>query len=169
MTGLKVGPNLVEGTPHVWNGSEFVAPKGCYVWRDGEYVKVWPNFARQVMATTQNNPGQAAYNGPILYFASDQTFPAVVVDNELVVTGGGSAIVTVTIPGSGSIFSSGVEVRLNDDVVDTFATGSQSNVTVRSYDFALADGDRLTLWRESRNGNQGTLRAGITVDVAPAP
>ncbi|WOC11036.1 hypothetical protein [Gordonia sp. MP11Mi] len=58
MTGLKVasGGAFVDGTPKVWDGATYHEPKGCYVWRDGEYVKVWPNFMPQGMNKVDSSP-----------------------------------------------------------------------------------------------------------------
>ncbi|AOE44380.1 hypothetical protein SEA_GHOBES_28 [Gordonia phage Ghobes] len=129
-----------------------------------------PPFARQKAVQTANI-GDPAGNRVQVPLTSDTTYPAVVVDNTLRVTGSATVTVTLGVGGSGSIFS-GVRVDLerNGVVVGSVTTSNQSNArTTTLPGVVLANADELKVWaqRVAVGSISGDVRS-VVVDLVPA-
>lgn len=169
MAGLKAwnGSAFVDGEPRIWNGSAFVAPSTIHVWNGSAFVKVWPSFVRQRMNKNGNYAVQVSWNR-ITGWASDATYPATITSNQLVVQGGGSATVTLSVRFAAAYINTPVELRLNGTKVAqvTSSGGGAANTQTTTWSGVLTEGDLLDAWTTA--GGSPVINASPTyIDVNP--
>lgn len=81
MPGFKVytGTGYVDGTPKVWDGTQFVTARECHVWDGAKFVKAWPSITRQRMDKAGASP--VGSKAQVTGWVSDTDYPAVVDSN----------------------------------------------------------------------------------------
>ena len=127
------------------------------------------DFARQRMVKSGNQSAPTAAAGVTLSgWASDPSAPAVIVTDGMIVSGGGTAILTGEFRSNATGAASVLwEVRLDGTAV---ASGSMSTTVAAlgPTTITVADGERATVWVQTSAIAARTVQDGTWIDIAPA-